>query len=185
MPKRAKRAHPVEAPLLRYVGLSGNRKYQAHGGVPKAVVDRSELAIFLNFVPDFRPPLAPTTGPFKAPYSRNKEGFMAVLQAIARRFAEVNLVTYGVPSWRALRTEVRGLPQPLALLAHARSKQGRGRLLELSMRLTNGGQAQIKYLPLAHPSDKRNFNAEHAEHAHIGFIAMGLGGASCRAYGPS
>lgn len=176
VPKRSKKPHPVEAPLLRYVGISSYRKYKDHGGVPKAVVDMSELVIFLNYVPDFRPPLAPTTGPFKAPYSRNRDGFMEVLNAIARRFPEINLITYGVPSWKALRIDVLDLPNPLGILAHAKSDRGRGKLLELPI-----GQAQIRYLPLAHPSDTRNFNQEHAEHAHLGFKAMGLGGASCRA----
>lgn len=168
--------HPVTAPLLRYGGLFEHKPYQRNGGIPKSVMAKDAVTIFLNFIPDFRPPMSPSTGSgFKAPYAKNKEGFMAVLRAIATRFDDVCLVSYGRPTWMALRSDVLELPVRLGLMAHGRSERGRGRPLQLPV-----GNRLVPYLPLAHPCDTRNFDAAHAEHAHLGFLALGLDGASER-----
>jgi hypothetical protein len=174
-PSRSKNAHPVEAPLRYDRGIWGVEKYKRNGGMPKAIELKDELLVFLNYIPDYRPPLEPTTCSFKTPYGHNKSGFMAVLHALLVRFDDVKLITYGRKSWEDLRIDVVDLPEPLSITGHAKSAHGRGKLLTLPI-----GQHRVPYLPLAHPTDARNFTTEHAEHAHLGFLALGLGGASCR-----
>jgi hypothetical protein len=169
VPARAKTPHPVDVPLSRYAGLRGLTKYINVGAVPASIMDKSEMLIFLNFKPDFRPPNSPTVGPFE-PYARCSEGFNALVDAVSRNF-KVQIISWGANVWELLRKQVAGLQKPLGICVHARSPEGFGRPLELIC-----GHRTIPYLPLAHPCDRRNFNEQHAAHAKEGFLKMGLGG---------
>ena len=171
VPLRSKKPHPVDVPLWRYDGLHGTRRYINIGAVPKAIYEKSELLVFLNLKPDFRPPNTPSTGNFN-PYPRCVEGLDAVVDGIRRNY-DVQLISYGAPVWELLRGRVEGLSKPLGILSHSASERGHGRPLELRT-----GIHTIRYLPLAHPCDRRNFNPGHARHAHEGFQELGLGGSA-------
>lgn len=157
--------HPVDVPLSREEGLLGTKKYINVGAVPAAIVDKSELLLFLNFKPDFRPPNQPVIGPFE-PYPRCAEGFSALIEAVSRSF-NIRVISWGAPVWESLRQQVTGMRHSLGVCANA--KENFGGLLDLCC-----GQQIIPYLALAHPCDRRNFNSHHAAHAHEGFLKLGL-----------
>ncbi len=169
VPQRAKNPHPVDVPLSRYAGLRGLVKYINVGAVPAAIMDGSELLLFLNFKPDFRPPNTPVKGPFE-PYNRCSEGFNALVEAVSREF-KVQVISWGADVWRLLSKQVMEKNNSLGVCVRARMPEYFGRPLELHC-----GKSAIPYLPLAHPCDRRNFDEHHAAHAHEGFLKMGLGG---------
>jgi len=169
VPRRAKKPYPVDVPLSRDAGLRGLTKYINVGAVPAAIMDKSEVLLFLNFKPDFRPPNEPVKGPFE-PYDRCSEGFNALVEAASREF-KVQVISWGANVWQLLSKQVTDLRKPLGVCVHARTNEGFGRPLELHC-----GQHTVPYLPLAHPCDRRNFNEHHAAHAHEGFLKMGLWG---------
>jgi hypothetical protein len=174
VPSRAKNRHPVDAPLrINDEGVIGATKYINVGAVPLKIVNKSELLVFLNFVPDFRPPETLTTGgiPFpKELYDACLVGFNALIAAISRNF-EVKIISWGKPVWEMLRTQVPGMQKPLGVCAIPKMKEWFGRPFELCC----SGQI-ITYLALPHPCDRRNFERLHREHAHKCFEIMGLGG---------
>lgn len=169
VPRRAATPHPVDVPLWRYAGLHGLTKYINVGAVPASIMEKSELLLFLNLKPDFRPPDTPSTGPFE-PYSRCAEGFRALVEAVSRQF-KVQIISWGDPAWKQLAKQVVGVREPSGVCIRIRTPEVFGRPLELRC-----GQVVVPYLPLTHPCDRRNFNEHHAKHAHEGFIRMGLGG---------
>ncbi|MGT2455477.1 hypothetical protein ACU4GI_20495 [Cupriavidus basilensis] len=169
VPRRAKKPHPVDVPLSRFEGLRGLTKYINVGAVPSTILDGSELLLFLNFKPDFRPPNSPSTGRFE-PYDRCAEGFGALVEAVSRQF-KVQVISWGGDVWKLIGKQMLGVRAPPGVCVRTRQIENFGRPLELQC-----GQVVVPYLPLAHPCDKRNFNANHAEHAHEGFLRMGLGG---------
>jgi hypothetical protein len=169
VPQRASRPHPLDAPLWRYAGLRGLTKYIRAGAVPVAIMENTEMLLFLNFKPDFRPPNVPVKGRFN-PYDRCTEGFSSLVEAVSRQF-KVQVISWGADVWNLLAKRVVGMCRPLGVCVHAYTEEGFGRPLELDC-----GAVTVPYLPLAHPCDRRNFNDHHAAHAHEGFLAMGLGG---------
>jgi hypothetical protein len=175
VPARAKTMHPVDVPLRRGLGLHGVKKYINIGAVPRAIYDRRELLLFMNLKPDFRAPGAKSVGPFNPPGLDSLRGFEAVVRGLMRN-RDVRVISYGSPAWEVLRDRVDGLKKRQGILAHAISPDFKGTPLNLRL-----GGFTIKYLPLAHPCDRRNFNPEHAAHAARGFDGLGLGGAECAA----
>ncbi|MFG6414077.1 hypothetical protein ACG02S_09230 [Roseateles sp. DC23W] len=174
---RGKKFHPVDAPLRRQGGILEVGKYERKGAFPLAVREGRELMLFLNFKPDYRPPGNYSSGHFAKSYDRLEEGFMATLESLCDRFPCVNLISYGVPSWEALSGRVPEMSAPLGILAHAKSNEWMGKVMDLPV-----GRSVVRYLPLAHPDRRINFCPEHSRHAHLGFEAMGLDGASLRAW---
>lgn len=169
VPEREHKMHPVDAPLRRSGGLHDLKAYINRGAVPAAIMDKSELLLFLNFHPDFRPPNTPVEGPFN-PYDRSAEGFGAVLQAVTREF-KVQVISWSGPVWNALSKRFINQRKPDGVCVRVRNAANFGRPLELHI-----GRVAIPYLPLAHPCKQYNFCSHHAAHAHEGFLKMGLGG---------
>lgn len=169
VPEREYKMHPVDAPLRRDDGLHGMKAYINRGAVPAAIMDESELLLFLNFHADFRPPNTPVEGPFN-PYSRSAEGFGAVIQAVTREF-EVQVISWSGPVWEALSERFMNQRKPDGVCVRVRNPANYGRPLELQI-----GRVAIPYLPLAHPCKHFNFSRHHAAHAHEAFLKMGLGG---------
>lgn len=132
-------------------------------------MDNSELLLFLNFKPDFRPPNSPVKGEFN-PYDRCTEGFQALIQAITREF-KVQVISWTSPVWEALSERFMNQRKLAGVCVRVRNPANFGRPLELYIRRT-----LIPYLPLAHPCETRNFTHHHAAHAHEGYLQMGLGG---------
>jgi len=184
VPLRNKKPHPVDVPLLRKEGLLGEQKYKNVRAIPPAIMNGTELLLFLNFKPDFRPPNAPVTGPFNPypGYSEDcREGFNALVETVSRNNFKVQVISWGAAVWESLRTQVNGwaslceqlkeAQKAIGVLAIAKEKPGS--FLELCC-----GKQNVRYLPLAHPCDRRNFDKQHAEHANNGFREMGLGGSA-------
>ena len=167
VPQRSTRPHPVDVPLWRNDGLHDCSRYLAAGAVPPVVARRDELLLFLNLKPDYRPPNSRSTGKFE-PYDRCVEGFSALLEGLATRY-RVKVVSWGGPVWHLLATQMLGMRRPPGVCVRSRDSAAHGQLLELHC-----GQTSIPYLPLAHPCDTRNFNAQHAVYARTGFAKMGL-----------
>lgn len=169
VPEREHKMHPVDAPLRRSGGLHDLKAYINRGAVPAAIMDKSELLLFLNFHPDFRPPNTPVEGPFN-PYARSAEGFGAVIQAITGEF-KVQVISWSGPVWEALSKRFMNQRKPDGVCVRVRNPANFGRPLELQI-----GRMAIPYLPLAHPCKHFNFSRHHAAHAHQAFLKMGLGG---------
>lgn len=168
VPKRATKPHPVDIPLWRYDGLHGLPKYIDVGAVPRPIIDKSEMLLFLNLKPDFRPPDSPSTGPFD-PYNRCAEGFATLVESVSMKF-KVKVISWGNPAWHHLSRLVVGAKKAQGVCVRIRSAEAFGRTLALRC-----GDKIVQYLPLTHPCDRRNFNPNHAEHAKQGFLEMGLG----------
>lgn len=160
--------HPVDVPLLRRdEGLLGKYKW----AVPRAINNNSEMWLFLNFKPDFRPPNTKVTGSFKPDGLSAKactEGFGAIVKAVSRRFKDVQVISWGVPVWESLRKQIEEADECKSLGVKANATQNPGHLYNLRY-----GDQIVKYLPLAHPCYASNFNKEHADR---GYANMGLAG---------
>jgi hypothetical protein len=169
VPEREHKMHSVDAPLRRGGGLHDLKAYINRGAVPATIMDKSELLLFLNFHPDFRPPNIPVEGPFN-PHNRSAEGFGALLQAVTREF-KVQVISWSGPVWKALSERFMGQRKPDGVCVRVRNPANYGRPLELHI-----GRKAIPYLPLAHPCKQYNFDSHHAAHAHEAFLKMGLGG---------
>jgi hypothetical protein len=169
VPEREHKVHPVDAPLRRGGGLRRFAAYINRGAVPAAIMDNTELLLFLNFHPDFRPPNTPAEGPFN-PYDRSAEGFGAVIQAVTREF-KVQVISWSGPVWEALSERFMDRRKPDGVCVRVRNPANFGRPLELHI-----GRTTIPYLPLAHPCRPFNFSHHHARHAHEAYLKMGLGG---------
>lgn len=129
VPEREHKMHPVDAPLRRSGGLHDLKAYINRGAVPAAIMDKSELLLFLNFHPDFRPPNTPVEGPFN-PYGRSAEGFGAVIQAITREF-KVQVISWSGPVWEALSERFMNRRKPEGVCIRVRNPANFGRPLEL------------------------------------------------------
>lgn len=166
----ADKEHPADAPLYCDQGLHTCKKYIGVGAVPPAIVNRSELLLFLNFNPDYRKPNTSVAGRFKPDtYRCCAKGFNALVEAVSRNF-EVKLISWGAPVWESLREQVNGTDRSLSVMQNAKEKSGC--LLDLCC-----GRQSVRYLPLAHPCYASNFKKSyHAEHVRKGFKAMGLAG---------
>lgn len=173
VPRRAKKPHPVDAPLrINDEGVLGAKKYIKVGAVPAAVMNKSELLLFLNFIPDFRPPGTLATGgrPFPSElYDDCFKGFNALIDVICRNF-EIKIISWGAPVWKLLRTQVKGLREQLGVCDIAQAREWFGRPFELRC-----GKQTVPYLPIPHPSWPPNFKKCHA-HIHEAFVKMGLEG---------
>lgn len=167
-PQPKKEPHPVDVPLCCDQGLHTCKKYITVGAVPRAIVEKSELSLFLNFNPDFRKPGDPVAGRFDpSTYRRCAEGFNALVEAVGRNF-KVQIISWGAPVWESLREQVKGVDEALGVMQNAEKRSGC--LLELRC-----GKQSVPYLPLAHPCYASNFKKSyHAAHAQRGFVEMGL-----------
>lgn len=168
VPKRATKPHPVDIPLWRYGGLHEVPKYINIGAVPRTIIDKSEMLLFLNLQPDFRPPNSASTGPFK-PYNRCAEGFAALVKSVSRRY-KVKIISWGNPAWHELSRLVVDAEKAQGVCVRIRSAEAFGRPLALRC-----DDKIVQYLPLTHPCDRRNFSPNHADHAKKGFREMGYG----------
>jgi hypothetical protein len=157
--QRGDKAHPVDIPL-RPCGLeaqvNGTPKY--HYATPPAVLAREPVVLFMNLVPDYRPAGARTTGKLDG-YAEWLEGFDAVLESAARRYRDIKIVSWGNHVWCALRTRVRQPVQRLGIMQVGRQRQG-----EPLAYMADAGV--FDYLPVAHPSDRRNFDPVHTRQGH-------------------
>lgn len=167
-PLPEKEPHPVDMPLCCDQGLHTCKKYITAGAVPRAIVEKSELLLFLNFNPDFRKPNDPVAGRFDpSTYRRCAEGFNALVEAVARNF-KVQIISWGAPVWESLREQVKDTNEALGVMQNAKKRSGC--ILELRC-----GKQSVPYLPLAHPCYASNFKKScHAAHVQKGFVKLGL-----------
>ena len=159
--------HPVDVPLSRGDGgLHRAVKYIQVEAVPKSIIEKSELLLFLNLKPDFRPPIARVTGAFN-PYPRCVEGFSALVEAVSRNF-KVQVISWGAPVWELLREKVDSTPVHLGVSENAKKQSG-------SLQELKCGKTSVPYLPLVHPCWAPNFKeARHFSHVLEGYRQMGL-----------
>jgi hypothetical protein len=163
--QRGNTPHPVDVPL-RPCGLesdvNGTPKY--HYATPPAVLERKPVVLFMNLVPDYRPPGSKPTGKLRG-YEDWIIGFDAVLHSVAQRYTGIKIISWGSHTWRAMASRVREPVRQLGIMKLATSRKG-----EPLTYVSPAGE--FKYLPTAHPSDRRNFDAVHAMQGHL---QLGLG----------
>ena len=172
IPKRAREPHPLNWPL-RQDGLHMLPAHKAasyYAGIAQSVLDGQSVLLFMNLYPDYREPEEHTTGPVKAGYAGCLEGFEAVLAATRHRYHpdDVTIISWGAKPWQLLSACV-GIRQPDGIMAMTEDLAGQP--LEFRSRMN-----AYRYLPMAHPSEGRNFHIGfHLEHVRQGFNKLGLG----------
>ncbi|MCF1369266.1 hypothetical protein LH704_21100 [Burkholderia cenocepacia] len=176
VPKRMGEPHPLNWPM-RQDGLHrmpevlpGREKlYYAAVTEPLLSGDLGTL-LFVNIFPDYRAPEERTTGKVKAGYAGCLEGFEALLAATRPHYSpdDVTIMSWGMMPWELLkqRTPVR---RPGTIMEI--TEQLAGEILEFRTR----GHA-YRYLPVAHPSERRNAHIDfHLDHIRLGFANLGFG----------
>lgn len=162
--------HPFDSPL-RVSGLHAleEKKVQLYvEGAPRAIFDGSSVYLFVNLIPDYRPPGALVTGAWSKG-GRWLEGFTALIEALSKRFNSIQMISWGVPAWTALRKHVLASESRLGIMQYAKAAQGEAVYFE-------AGDLRVRYLPLAHPSFGSNFRSEHhQQHVVSGYKALEVG----------
>lgn len=172
VPKRAREPHPLNWPL-RQDGLHMLPSHKAadyYAGVAQSVLDAESVLLFLNLYPDYREPEEHTTGAVKAGYAGCLDGFEAVLAATRHRYHpdDVTIISWGAYPWKILSART-GISRPPGIMGMTEDLAGE------PLHFRSRGHT-YSYLPLAHPSEKRNFQVDfHLEHVRVGFQKLGLG----------
>lgn len=171
--------HPLDAPLFKrglhmLAAQPANKRAQLYvQAAPSAVYEGESVMLFMNLVPEYRPPATAVKGKWVKDYRPYLPGFKAAVEAVVRRYGpdQVQLISWGAPVWEV----VRHLFPPFkktGVMAMAKAMQGQ------AFRFGMDGCA-IDYLALAHPSDSRNFRNDarwrHLQHVVEGYQRMGLG----------
>lgn len=170
--------HPLDAPLFQrglhtLVGRSGRQFERYVNGAPSAVYEENAVMVFLNLVPDFRPPATPVQGKWLKDHRPYLPGFTAAVEAVARRYGpdNVTLISWGADLWEAVRPLI---PEYRRTGVMAMAKRAQGEPFKFA-----AGQYVVPYLPLAHPSFDSNFkNSQrwrHFQHVVAGYGRLGLG----------
>jgi hypothetical protein len=175
VPKRVREPHPLSWPMrqdgLHRMAGTSPRAELYYCAVSQALLSGNcGTLLFLDIYPDYRAPEENAVGPVQAGYEGCLEGFEALLAATRPHYRpeDVTIVSWGSMPWELLkqRTDVR---RPGSIMAI--TEQLAGSTLELKTR-----QAVYRYLPLAHPSEARNFQIDfHLEHVRTAFERMGWG----------
>lgn len=157
-------------PLMSWDSLHEVERYWP--GAPQAVLDGTEVGLFVNLYPDYRPPGDPKCGnlsKYGYSYEACLLGLDALVSAACRRFRKVQVISWGSNVWSALLPRVVGIRQPVLLSAAVLEAPGRVLGIEL------GGQ-QLAYFPVMHPGHWGNFGrVAHLRHVKAGYAALGLG----------
>lgn len=156
---------------LGVAGLHFVPKYKP--AAPQLVfTNESPVVLFLNLYPDYRPPGTRSTGKLpKGSYSYEDclLGLDAVIGAVNSRYQSIDLISWGASPWGALGKRVTHEGKQNGIMNQAREQGGKVLTFKSSSR-------DLPYLPMAHPSENRNFSQPfHRNHVFEGFAAMGLG----------
>ncbi len=150
---------PVEArPLLDIFPLldSADPKWKEYAdGLPSAVEFKQASVglLFLNLVPDFRPPDSPAEKefPFHAPtfdYSKCVTGLLAALNSAHQHLPIRSVVTWGSYVWEHLRDKAMDQPTRLGVTLAARQYGEDGCSL-------GSGDCQWRVHPFPHPTPSK------------------------------
>ena len=162
--------HPLDSPLC-VSGLHALEEKQTMRyveGAPRSIYDGSSVYLFVNLVPDYRPPGADLVGKWTE-YGQWRPGFIALVRALAERFDSVQMISWGSQVWSVLRKHVTS-SSGVGLMQYAKSdSSGKPAVFEAE-------GVKVPYLPLAHPSFGTNYrNKDHWKHVVDGYMALGVG----------
>ena len=166
------RRHPFDSPLWvsGLHALEERKTMRYVEGAPGSIYDGSSVFLFVNLVPDYRPPGADVVGKLKN-YDPWRVGFTAMVEALSERFDDMQVISWGSPVWTQLRKQVSSNGSGLDVMAYAKSDSHQGKYV-----IFEAGKVKVPYLPLAHPSFSPNYrNKEHWKHVVGGYQALGLG----------
>ena len=151
-----------DSPLLRVSLFDVPRYVKA---MPKGTLDGSNVVLFLNLYPDYRPPGTDILGRLDR-YDEWLAGLDAVVRAARARYGKVAIMSWGKHVWETLRTRLEPAFRKTSLMHFA--KVHSGKILSLPC-----GGGEIPFLPIAHPSFAGNFSTvHHKEHMRIGFDGL-------------
>ena len=166
------RRHPFDSPLWvsGLHALEDRKAMRYVEGAPGSIYDGSSVCLFVNLVPDYRPPGADVVGKLKN-YDQWRAGFTALVEALSERFDAIQAISWGAPVWTQLRKQVSSSASGLEVMAYAKSDAHQGKYV-----VFEAGKVKVPYLPLAHPSFSSNYrNKAHWKHVVGGYQALGLG----------
>ena len=162
---RGRRAYAARSPLEQdSIYAPSNRGYG------KAMPEiKDAIVLFLNFNPDFRPPLSSTQGPM----SRDEEclpGLHALFTSLSAEFQVVGMFSWGGDAWSLLRAHAEPPADCEVKLADCGvmgvEKRGGGE----PMRLTfgeSGNRRTFLYWAFAHPCRSGNFRQKVHQSAYV------------------
>jgi hypothetical protein len=148
-----------DSPLVRASLFDVSRYVKA---MPAGTLNGSNVVLFLNLYPDYRPPGMDILGKLDR-YDEWLTGLDEVVLAARARYRQVSIMSWGKHVWETLRTRVDTSYKKTSLMHFTNLHSG------TILRLPCGG-AEIPYLPIAHPSFAGNFSTvHHKKHMQIGF----------------